>query len=248
MKYFGITDKGKIRDDNQDSFLIEKCDVAQSLIVALCDGMGGENAGNVASNFANKAFVSYIYNKLLTKANRRIVYSHLLRSACEEVNGVAFEYSKFDDSYEGMGTTLVGGIINNNGEAHLINVGDSRAYLISDMHKTITQITKDHSLVEELVEVGVLTREEALTHPQKNVITRAVGSEADVEADYFTVQMRMGDVILLCSDGLSNTLTDDEILAFVHKNPNPEVLCNALLEEALARNVRDNVTIVAIMR
>lgn len=248
MKYFGLTDKGTIRSDNQDSFLTEYCDVAKSLIVALCDGMGGAKAGGIASNLSDRAFVNYIYNRLLTRANSRVIYSQLLKSAIKEVNGMTFEYSKFDEAYSGMGTTLVGGVIKANGEAHLINVGDSRAYVISDMHTRIRQITKDHSLVEELVEVGVLTREQARSHPQKNVITRAVGSESEVEEDYFRFTLRMGDVLLLCSDGLSNTITDQEILQIVKKQPNPEAICRGLMEAALNNKARDNVTIVAIMR
>ena len=147
-----------------------------------------------------------------------------------------------------MGTTIVGGIISENGSGHIINVGDSRAYLISVRHKDIYQITKDHSLVEDLVEFGAITKEQARTHPQKNVITRAVGSEAEVNADYFEFNLQNSDVLLLCSDGLSNIVSDLEMLDYAVEYGEPELLCRALMDKALNRGASDNVTVVAVTR
>lgn len=245
MKSFGLTDKGTVRRDNQDSFILEKC--RNNLIVALCDGMGGAKAGGLASQLSNKAFVAYLYAHLSSRVDRAD-YRGMLRSACSEANGVAYEYSHFSEEFDGMGTTIVGGVIKSNGNGYIINVGDSRAYLISRRSETIRQITRDHSLIEELLEYGVITPEQALTHPQRNVITRALGSEETVEADYFEIELQLGDVLLLCSDGLSNVLSGEELCRFALERPDPEQLCRALMHVALERGARDNVTVVAIIR
>ena len=154
MKSFGLTDKGAVRKDNQDCFILEKCEPKGCLIAALCDGMGGAKAGGIASQLANKAFVSYIYTKLTSRLPRNVDYQRILENACAEANGVSFEYSHFDQDFDGMGTTIVGGVIKNNGSGYIINVGDSRAYLITKHRTAIRQITRDHSLVEEMVRAG----------------------------------------------------------------------------------------------
>ncbi len=247
MRSFGITDKGKVRRDNQDSFIIEKCDLRDCLVISLCDGMGGARAGGLASQLSNKAFVDYIFSKLNSRIKRLPGYEEILRRACAEANGVAYEYSRFGEEFSGMGTTIVGGIVRANGAAYLLNVGDSRAYHIS-RRGGISQITKDHSLVGELLEAGAITKEQALRHPQRNVITRALGSEPDVEPDCYQVDLASGDILLLCSDGLSNTLNDRELLSVARQYQEPEKLCRRLMAEALSRGARDNVTVLAVMR
>lgn len=248
MKSFGLTDKGKIRKDNQDSFIIEKCDAKDCLIVALCDGMGGAKAGGLASQLSNKAFVANIFAKLTSRVNRVPNYREILQNACAEANGVAYEYSQFDEEFNGMGTTIVGGVIKANGSGYIINVGDSRAYHISRRGSSIYQITRDHSLVEDLLEFGAITKEQAKQHPQRNVITRALGSEAKVVSDYFEFSLQNGDVLLLCSDGLSNMITDLEMLDYAKEYPEPELLCRALMSKALNRGAKDNVTVLAVMK
>lgn len=248
MKSFGLTDKGKVRKDNQDSFIIEKCEAKDCLVVALCDGMGGAKAGRLASSLSNKSFVDFIYGKLTSRSARSPNYQSILTQACKEANGVSYEYSQFDDAYKGMGTTIVGGIVRSNGSVYLVNVGDSRAYHISRKGESIYQITKDHSLVEELVEFGAITKEEAKHHPKRNVITRALGSEEDVECDYFEVSLQNGDMLLLCSDGLSNIVSDLEILDYAQEYQDPELLCGALMSKALNRGASDNVTVLAVMK
>ena len=210
--------------------------------------MGGAKAGGIASQLSNKAFVSFIYTKLTSRTLRNVDYRKILEDACAEANGVSYEYSHFGDEFDGMGTTIVGGVIKNNGNGYIINVGDSRAYLISRRGPAIRQITRDHSLVEELMEAGAITPEQARSHPQKNVITRALGSEARVECDYFTFTLQAGDLLLLCSDGLSNIVSDLEMLECAKEYHEPEGLCRALMSKALNRSARDNVTIVAVMR
>ena len=248
MKSFGLTDKGKVRKDNQDSYIIEKCEAKDCLIAALCDGMGGAKAGGLASQLSNKAFVSYVYAKLTSRVSRALDFRQILLDACAEANGVAYDYSQFDEAYNGMGTTIVGGVIKNNGNGYIINVGDSRAYYISRRNDAIEQVTRDHSLVEELVEYGAITKDQARRHPQRTVITRALGSEATVEADYYEVNLQSGDILLLCSDGLSNLISELEMLDYAKEYPEPELLCRALMSKALMRGAPDNVTVLAVMK
>ena len=244
MKSFGLTDKGKVRKDNQDSFIIEKCDAKDCLVVALCDGMGGAKAGGLASQLSNKAFVSYIYAKLTSRVNRALDFQKILRDACTEANGVAYEYSQFDEEYNGMGTTIVGGVVKSNGNGYIINVGDSRAYAID--RTGIRQLTKDHSLVQMMVERGELAPERARTYPGKNFITRAVGTESVLESDLFHYRLSRGDCLLLCSDGLSNMMDDQEILFEVVHGVNKQLCCQRLLDIAKSRGAPDNVTSILV--
>lgn len=246
MNCFGLTDKGKVRQENQDSFLIEDCEKASCSILALCDGMGGANAGGLASQLSAKAFVNYVYHRLSTYPIRLADYPRLMMEACDEANGVAFAYSQFGDNLNGMGTTLVAAVLRRNGSGYVLNVGDSRAY---QLHRhVLRQISRDHSLVEELLEAGIITPEQARTHPQKNVITRALGSDHEVTADIFEVNLAPGDFLLLCSDGLSNAVPEEEITAVLKDSQNSEAACRDLMELALSRGAADNVTIVVWKR
>ena len=243
MKSFGITDKGKVRSENQDSYIIENCDRRKCVIAVICDGMGGAKAGDLASRLSSKEFVSRVYESLV--APRLIIGNHekLLRDSCADANGVVYEYSRFDANYNGMGTTLVGGIITRR-KACLVNVGDSRAYYLSK--DEIKQISRDHSYVEELVAMGAISREEAAHHPKKNIITRALGVDASVESDYFECPLHKGDGILLCSDGLSNMMADQEILFEVEHGADRSDCCKRLLHIVEGRGAPDNVTVVLI--
>lgn len=244
MKIFGITDKGKVRKENQDSYIIERCDKRNSAVIAICDGMGGAKAGDLASQLACKAFVSGVFESMLTTKYFTESPEKILKSSCADANGVVFEYSGFDPNYNGMGTTLVGGIISKR-KAHIVNVGDSRAYHLTK--DGIKQITRDHSYVNELVAMGAIKPEEAATHPQKNVITRALGVERRVESDYFQTELKHGDCILLCSDGLSNMVKDEEIFEVYKSNSKPEHICRTLLGMTLERGAKDNVSVLAVV-
>ena len=246
MNCFGLTDKGCVRQENQDSFLIEDCEKASCSILALCDGMGGANAGGLASQLSAKAFVNYLYHYLSTYPTRLSDYPRLMLEACEEANGVAWAYSQFSDSLSGMGTTLVAAVLRRNGNGFVLNVGDSRAYQLH--RRTLRQISRDHSLVEELLEAGIITPDQARTHPQKNVITRALGSDHEVTADVFEVSLSPGDFLLLCSDGLSNIVPEEEVTAVLNDSANAEAACRDLMELALSRGAPDNVSIVVWKR
>ncbi len=246
MSWFGLTDRGKVRQDNEDSFLIEDCEKASCTILALCDGMGGANAGDLASQLAAKAFVNHIYRRLSSWPIRFSDYPMLMREACDEANGVAYTYSQFSDDLQGMGTTVVAAVMRRNGSGYVLNVGDSRAYLLH--RKELRQVTRDHSLVEELVEAGIITREQAFHHPQRNVITRALGSEPEVDADLYPVNLIPGDWLLLCSDGLSGIVPEGEIAAVLSDSATPEEACRDLMDLALSRGAPDNVTVIVWKR
>lgn len=162
-------------------------------------------------------------------------------SAVEAANTAIYEKSIDDVNCAGMGTTLVAALVHE-GRALIINVGDSRAYLISDAG--ITQITRDHSVVEDMVRRGDITREEARVHPKRNLITRALGTAPGVDPDIFSVDLSGNTFLLLCSDGLSNVITDSEIKNTVTKLEHPDKVCDILLQAAYSRGAPDNVTII----
>ena len=172
----------------------------------------------------------------------------ILQDGCREANSIILQYSEMSEEYAGLGTTLVGGILSESGTSYLVNVGDSRAYQLSAGRKTIVQITEDHSLVQTYVNAGLITKEEARTHPRKNIITRALGGDVYEDADIFEVKMQSGDMLLFCSDGLSNFVTDDEILQTYLLHPNTEECCRDLLSQTYARGAGDNVTIAVVVK
>lgn len=245
MNSFGITDKGKVRRDNQDSFLIERLEDRDCVIAVLCDGMGGEKAGNVASDLAAKTFVYEVRQRLAATKKRVPDCGAIMSAACAEANRMVYNYSCFDSAYTGMGTTLVAAIYVD-GHFFVLNVGDSRAYKLTGSR--ITQITHDHSLVQDMVDRGEITPEEARTHPRRNVITRALGVNENVPSDVFRVRLARGSRLLLCSDGLTNMLEDSEILALSRQNTDVLSLGHALMTAALDRGARDNVTILLLSK
>ena len=247
MKYFGITDKGIVRKDNQDNFALLEDRAKNNLIVVLCDGMGGSNSGGMASEVAKNAFSEFVLAKLSSRVNKNPDIKKVLISACEESNSLTCEYSALDEKLEGMGTTLVGGVVNKNGRVKLVNVGDSRAYVVSADNKSIRQITVDNSLVQELVSYGIITEDEAQHHSRKNVITKAVGTESSIDPDYYEFYLKRGEMLLLCSDGLSNYVSEEQIIRTFIKYPQPEKFCRTMLDITLKLGAPDNVTIISVV-
>ena len=245
MNTFGITDRGAVRRDNQDSFLIERLDDRECVIAVLCDGMGGEKAGNIASDLAVKTYVAELRDRILSNKKRKPDIKGTMEAACDAANHMIYSYSCFDTDYTGMGTTMVSAVIYGD-TAYVLNVGDSRCYKLG--RKRMAQVTRDHSLVQDMVERGEITPEQARVHPRRNVITRALGVNELVPCDIFTPKLQRGEMLLLCSDGLTNMLEDREILAFSRRNTDPLSLGRALMAEALERGARDNVTIVIISK
>lgn len=239
MELWGISDVGAVRKQNQDAYYVSPADARYPFAV-VCDGMGGARAGNVASSMAVESFTATVQEGL---SGEKPDVEALLRRAVEQANELVCYRAAMDESCRGMGTTLVAAVVEPE-RIRLVNVGDSRAYEVSP--QGIRQLTRDHSVVEDMVERGEITHEEARLHPQKNLITRALGAEAEVAVDSYVTQRQAGTLILLCSDGLSNVVTDQEMLfELIHGGPTAEG-CERLLHLALSRGAPDNVTAVLI--
>lgn len=239
MQCWGISDPGCVRPQNQDAFQIEQLDRNSTLCV-VCDGMGGAKSGNVASTLALDVFVQEVKRSWKSNMDQEKI-NQTLRGAVKLANFTVFDQAMQFEEFSGMGTTLVAVLIKGK-EATIINVGDSRAYSVD--REGISRLTKDHSLVQMMIERGEITPEKARTYPGKNLITRAIGTEPVVECDIFHKKMERGDSMLLCSDGLSNLLDDQEILFEVVHGINKQHCCQRLLDIAKNRGAPDNVTCV----
>lgn len=239
MKFTYGTDVGIVRSDNQDSvyseILAEECGL---FIVA--DGMGGHLGGKIASSMAID-IISRTINEKFDVGLKSNEIKRLLTGSVSEANSLIYKKSLTDPELEGMGTTLVVMLISGN-TMYTVSVGDSRAYVYNEGR--MYQITNDHSLVADLVSKGVLSHEEAKIHPQKNVITRAVGSEEDVFSDYFETNLNSGNVVIACSDGLHNLLSDAEIARVI--SDDEENPANKLISLANERGGNDNITVIAV--
>ena len=238
MQTWGLTDPGNIRQQNQDSYAIVPFGRDRVLMI-VCDGMGGAKSGNVASSLAVEVFTDEV-RRTQRPGMTPEKAAAMLRSALELANSAVYEQSQLSDDFTGMGTTLVAVWISRD-LAVVINVGDSRAYHFT--REDVRLITRDHSMVAYMVERGELTQEQAKLHPGKNVITRAVGTEPGVEGDVFTCRLRRDECILLCSDGLSNEMADQEMLFEVVHGLSKSDCCQRLLHIAKNRGAPDNVTV-----
>ena len=241
MHVWGLTDPGMVRSQNQDDYAIVKLGREQ-LLVIVCDGMGGARSGNIASKMAVEIFSEEIKRAVRSNMKPDRI-EQMLKTSVELANKAVYEQSQSSEEYEGMGTTLVAAFFQKD-QVTVVNVGDSRAYHLNQ--DGIKSITTDHSLVELMVQRGELSRESAKNHPGKNLITRAVGTEADVECDIYHRGLAKGDCILLCSDGLSNMLSDQEILFEVVHGVNKNDCCQRLLKIANYRGAPDNVTVALV--
>jgi protein phosphatase len=221
------TDTGRQRRDNEDSAF------ARSPVFVVADGMGGAQAGEVASRLAVEAFEQGLPDDGSPEER--------LAARVREANRQIYERSRADRGRAGMGTTLTAAYVD---EAHvaIAHVGDSRAYLFRD--GTLQRLTQDHSLVDELVRRGKLTEEQAAEHPQRSIITRALGPEPDVEVDTWTYPARSGDVVLLCSDGLTSMIPEDLVREVLTANDNLDAAGDALIDAANEAGGRDNITVV----
>ena len=242
MQSWGLTDTGCVRKQNQDAYQIEKLD-RTSLLCVVCDGMGGAKSGNIASTLAVDVFVQEVRQSWKPRLDQEKI-DQILRSAVKLANFTVYDQSQQFPEFDGMGTTLVAVLVHGK-KATVINVGDSRAYGID--RGGIRQITKDHSLVQLMVDRGELTAERAKTYPGKNFITRAIGTEPTIMSDIFHLDVAKGDFFLLCSDGLSNVMDDQEILFEVVHGVNKAHCCKRLLNIAKNRGAPDNVTSVLVL-
>ena len=241
MQYWGLTDVGCTRAQNQDAFLIEQLD-KRTLLCVVCDGMGGAKSGNIASTLAADVFVQQV-KQSWTGDYKQTDVDIMLKNAVKVTNFTVYDQSQQFEEFTGMGTTLVAVLISGKWST-IVNVGDSRAYFIDRVG--IHQVTVDHSVVQLMVNRGELTPEQAKTYPGKSLITRAIGTETTVACDLFHKKVSRGDCILLCSDGLSNLMDDQEILFEVAHGQDKSKCCQRLLNIAKNRGAPDNVTSIMI--
>ena len=238
LKAFSMTDVGRKRQINQDYvFASPKLQGNMPNLFIVADGMGGHNAGDYASKYTVDTIVSEI--KKSFEKNPTIIIKKAIQIANKGVRQKASE----DTTLYGMGTTVVVATIIGR-YLQVANVGDSRLYIVSP--DEIKQITKDHSLVEEMVRLGGIAREDARLHPDKNIITRAIGARDEVEVDFFTVELKPYDTILMCSDGLSNMLEDEEIKQIIDQNKGIGETAEDLVRAANNNGGKDNIAVVLI--
>lgn len=239
MKIVAKTDIGLRRDSNQDSYA--SGELFGSVVWAVvCDGMGGVEGGSLASQIG----VDVISERIKSSYREGMSVNsirNMLASAITAANIKIYETSKTDIGFEGMGTTVVAVIVADN-VVYVAHLGDSRAYVISG--NNLNQLTKDHSIVQELVDSGVITKDEAASDPRKNIITRALGVDSDIHIDFAAEDIKDNDIVVLCTDGLTNFVSEETICEFAEEDF--EEFAQRLVNEANANGGGDNITVVAI--
>jgi len=245
----GLSDVGRKRDHNEDAYVVGD----QDKLFAVADGMGGHAAGEVASQIAIKTIYDFVQS---TRADADVTWpfdydptlsgdANRLRTAIRLANQKICDTIREKEDLKDMGTTIVGALMSPDGTVTVGHVGDSRAYLLRDGE--IRQLTSDHSWVNEQVKLGFLDRADAVRHPFRNVVTRALGSRGEVNVDLAEEALRPGDRLLLCSDGLTSMVEDDEILSTLHEaGDDPAASCRALVDAANSRGGDDNITAVLV--
>ena len=240
MKVFGRTDTGRVRSSNQDAFISGTLP-GGAVFAVVCDGMGGANGGNVASALGIKVISDRLL-EVYREGMNEISLHNLLESAIAAANVEIYDTAMADTDLRGMGTTVVAVLIVE-GLVHIAHVGDSRAYLIT--REAMEQITRDHSIVQSMVEKGQLTPDEAKNHPRKHFITRALGVEEEVACDYNEFSFPEEGLLLICTDGLTNMVETDEIERLARAG-DPETIPARLISAANMAGGSDNITVVAV--
>jgi len=235
MQVIVRTHTGRVRSNNEDSVLIER-----PALFAIADGMGGYNAGEVASKKALERLreLSGSFAGLSGSSLEEAIHE-----AVADINRVVYELAMSKKEYDGMGTTLTGVYFADSGSLYFFNVGDSRSYIIR--RGKMVQVTHDHSLVGEMLQLGDITPEQAFNHPKKNMLTRGIGVDPEVEADVFVRKLEEGDILLLCSDGLTDMLKDSQIEEFLSVT-DLEKSADRMLAASLEEGGRDNITFIMI--
>lgn len=242
MRIVAKTDKGNVRDSNQDAYAVGEFsdEVVWSVV---CDGMGGAAGGNIASALAVKVISDKI-NASYRNEMRDSSIKNMLDSALTAANIEVFDFAEAQPDLRGMGTTVVCAIVRDN-QAYIAHAGDSRAYVINN--GDIRQITTDHSMVQNLLSMGKITKEEAENHPNKNIITRAVGVDKAIEIDFEQIDLDDDDTLLLCTDGLSNYVSNDEMIELMSDGKH-YAFADRLVQKANSNGGGDNITVVIISK
>ena len=238
MQYWGLTDPGCVRPQNQDTYIMERLD-RNTVLCVVCDGMGGAKSGNIASSLAMDVFVDEI-KRSWTPTMDQEKMDQMMLSAAKLANFTVYDQSAQFEEFSGMGTTLVAVVIDRE-NAVAVHVGDSRLYRLEV--NTLEQITTDHSVVQEMIDRGQLTEEQARSHPRKHFITRAIGVEGTVRCEFDTFTVSPDTRLLLCTDGLTNMLSDEKIEGLL-RDGSPETVPGALVDAANAAGGEDNITAV----
>ncbi len=237
LKAYGMKDIGRCRSVNQDYIFVSEKPIGNlPNLFLVADGMGGHRAGDLASEYT----VSMV-REAVEKSMQNIPLQ-ILKSAFQYANQKLLEKAQESPAYTDMGTTLVAATVIGD-TAYVANVGDSRLYKVGS---AIRQITRDHSLVEEMIQMGEISKEEARNHPKKNIITRAIGVSHIVEADYFDTELAKGECLLLCSDGLSNMIEDSQIKEILDRRRDLRSGAEELVETANQKGGRDNIAVVLV--
>lgn len=239
MRSFAATDTGRVRKINEDSYYN---DPEQMGLYIVADGMGGHLAGEVASSLAVDTISGLLKDTLMGGNSRASYIEDAIRDAVVKTNKTVYDLATSKSDYSGMGTTVVVCILKKN-HLHVAHIGDSRAYLLRE--GVLKQLTTDHSLVQELLSKGRITEEEAVDHPRKNILTRALGTDPAVEVDTKDIALKSGDIIILCTDGITNHVDPQEIKDFATGN-SPEMACQEMIGLANDRGGFDNMTVMII--
>lgn len=241
MRITAKTDIGKVRSTNQDSYSAGELPGGVAWAV-VCDGMGGANGGNVASSVSVR-MISHSIDEGYRNGMRSSSIRNMLESAISGANAAVFDMSQNDEALSGMGTTCVAALIADS-TVYISHVGDSRAYIIS-ADGSLRQLTRDHSVVQDLVETGKLTKDEAKNYPGRNIITRALGVDESICVDFCEEDFSQDDILLICTDGLTNFVSDDDIIAATSDGKYFEY-AERLVELANSNGGGDNITVVSI--
>ena len=235
------TDTGRIRDNNQDAYYFLLDEDKPLFIIA--DGMGGHKAGEIASNLAVEIISKNLNSDLNSNDFEEEYIKEKIFNSIDEANNKIYNKARNEEKCSGMGTTVTLAYITDK-SLYIGHVGDSRAYVFKN--NKLTQITEDHSLVEELIKNGSISREEAKYHPQRNIITRAVGTAENIDIDVSIIPKEEIEIFLLCTDGLTNMLDDDEIESFLINSENMQIACENLVNLSNDRGGYDNITVIAV--
>ena len=239
MQIVGKTDVGTIRESNQDAFFYDTLS-EKAFFAIVCDGMGGANAGNVASDTAVRTISEYLKRSFREGMNSMQI-ENIIRSAIITANSTVFQMAQKDESLSGMGTTVVLLFVDGN-TGYVFHIGDSRLYIYTS--ECLNQITIDHSIVQNMIDSGKITPDEAKNHPSKNIITRALGVNEEVNADMDIITLSENDIVLLCSDGLTNYVSEEEIANILGSFDDTVAL--RLIDKANLGGGGDNITAVAV--
>lgn len=233
------SDTGPVRERNEDACFV----MPAHNVYVVADGVGGNNAGDVASMTVVRGVAEYVDNRPIENCETdEDIFSYFI-DCLAEVNTQVYKAATANSDYNGMASTVVLAYIRDN-MAYIMNVGDSRAYIFRD--GSLHQLTEDHTYVNELVKGGVITEEEARTHVHRNMITRAIGAEVYVKSDYFRVPVEKDDVLMLCSDGLYGEVEEQRLIEILDENTNLREACDVLVDAAVEGGGRDNITVICV--